>query len=218
VPEIPTRCVRAQWSVLGVSACLAVITSRYRSIVVISFMIGPTWHTLLATHSCSFLPRPVLFLDKSSVMDGRHMAEHNSKRLRKRRRAPDSGQPEFQGDNQGRPKRQKVSEARPPPRFWDHLSAIPLTSSALQELDRRTHEASAGLHKPTQRPSRDERRSAAERPLLLTPAILRLVKRFASDGRPDLSDLRGVCDRLFSSKRLLTLDSTAEQVQVPPQI
>ncbi|QPH15597.1 hypothetical protein C2857_000037 [Epichloe festucae Fl1] len=64
----------------------------------------------------------------------------------------------------------------PPPRFWDELSSIPLTRKALRELNRRN--IAGG------RPSRHQEPEQTSRP---APTI----ERFARQGGPDLTDIRG---------------------------
>ncbi|KAI1318481.1 hypothetical protein F5Y16DRAFT_418499 [Xylariaceae sp. FL0255] len=65
---------------------------------------------------------------------------------------------------QAQRKRKLVYPLRPPPAFWDNLSEIPLTRSALQELDRRNTE---------------------------TPSCQRPASNFTRHGGPDLTTLRG---------------------------
>lgn len=67
-----------------------------------------------------------------------------------------------------------------PPAFWDNLSQVWLTSNALRELDRRNKQASANVASESQ---------------FLRPATrnkVKTIQRFARQGGPDLSDLRGV--------------------------
>lgn len=67
-----------------------------------------------------------------------------------------------------------------PPAFWDNLSEFWLTSNALRELDRRNKQATANV--------------APERQFLkpVTRNEAKPIQRFARQGGPDLSDLRGV--------------------------
>ncbi|KAF2973210.1 hypothetical protein GQX73_g433 [Xylaria multiplex] len=108
------------------------------------------------------------------------------------------------------PKRQKHAfPTRPPPAFWDNLSEVPLTKSALRELDRRNTAASSPTAAPTLRPSpRPSRRPITRRTareqkaarISIQPATqylgppsqaeLRQIRSFARQGGPDLSDLR----------------------------
>ncbi|KAI1318801.1 hypothetical protein F5Y16DRAFT_391561 [Xylariaceae sp. FL0255] len=106
------------------------------------------------------------------------------------------------------PKKQKLTHPiRPPPAFWDNLSEIPLTRSALRELDRRSAAASSPPTTLCSRPSRRPitRRAAREhRPsqTSLQPVTqylrrssqseLRQLKIFARRGGPDLSELRAL--------------------------
>lgn len=64
--------------------------------------------------------------------------------------------------------------------FYDSLSKVRLTRRALKELDRRTDQASHPK-RPTHTP-----RSA------YFAGVLKQIQRFASDGGPELRDLRGV--------------------------
>ncbi|KAK5651051.1 hypothetical protein OQA88_1055 [Cercophora sp. LCS_1] len=88
--------------------------------------------------------------------------------------------------SQHQPKKQKKLShpARPPPSFWDNLSEIPLTKSALHELDRRNRNSA---HPVT-------RRVTAE---LLARRVPICLKRFARQGGPDLSHLRGYDEPAF---------------------
>ncbi|KAI1501819.1 hypothetical protein F5X99DRAFT_408629 [Biscogniauxia marginata] len=111
-------------------------------------------------------------------------------------------------------KRQKfVYPTRPPPTFWDNLTEIPLTRSALRELDRRNTRYRSSQKVPRRRPI--TRRAATERSLRhraiqpatqylsrSTPAGLKNIKHFARGGGPDLSDLRGYhCEPSMSSSQ-----------------
>lgn len=74
-----------------------------------------------------------------------------------------------------------------PPEFWDRLSKIELTRSALRELDRRTKLSRTRIP-----------RSYHSIPQIIntpriTRAVARAIVRFANGGGPDISDLRGVC-------------------------
>lgn len=80
-------------------------------------------------------------------------------------------------------KKQKVehpSDSLLPPAFWDNLSEIWLTHNALRELDRRNKQATADVSPQHQflRP--------------VTRDVLKTIQRFARQGSPDLSELRGV--------------------------
>lgn len=65
----------------------------------------------------------------------------------------------------------------PPPKFWDGLSTIPLTRNAIRELDRRNRLSS---HSPSRIQT------------LRTPRQPSTLQRFARQGGPDLSAIRGV--------------------------
>ncbi|RWA08507.1 hypothetical protein EKO27_g6590 [Xylaria grammica] len=104
------------------------------------------------------------------------------------------------------PKKRKLAfPTRPPPAFWDNLSEIPLTRSALRELDRRNTAASSPTTAlrpcPPRRPR--TRRTASEQEaarLSIQPATQYLgrcsqdelgrIRSFARRGGPDLSDIR----------------------------
>ncbi len=76
------------------------------------------------------------------------------------------------------------SRSRTPPAFYDNLSHIWLTKHALRELDRRTKENSS-LSTQQSAPTFLRKRSST--------CLNDDIKRFATHGGPDLSDLRGVC-------------------------
>jgi len=93
----------------------------------------------------------------------------------------------------------------PPPAFWDNLSKIWLTRQAVKELDRRNAQSNRS---PTQYKVRKPRTRSADRKLkqkaqaavpvseylLRAPqADITLLKSFARQGGPDITDLRGVC-------------------------
>ncbi|KAI1825064.1 hypothetical protein F4861DRAFT_211971 [Xylaria intraflava] len=122
----------------------------------------------------------------------------------KRRLSSDTSTPEPS------PKKQKLAHpTRPPPAFWDKLSEIPLTRSALRELDRRNTAVAAAASSlttaPCPRPSRRPitRRTARDQKPTHTStqpatqylarssqAKLRQIRSFARQGGPDLSELR----------------------------
>ncbi|KAI0147294.1 hypothetical protein GGR57DRAFT_258624 [Xylariaceae sp. FL1272] len=88
------------------------------------------------------------------------------------------------------PKKQKLSHpARPPPAFWDSLSEIPLTRSALRELDRRhTSHATSKQRKPactSIQPATQYLDGSSQ-------IQLGRIRRSARQGGPDLSDLRAL--------------------------
>lgn len=95
----------------------------------------------------------------------------------------------------------KNSHYHPPPKFWKNLSVIWLTRSALEELDRqnRLSASSPRPDSPLLQPiSADSKshcsltQSAPEILLQCDIETLTDIKRFASHGGPDLTDLRGV--------------------------
>ncbi|EED11587.1 hypothetical protein TSTA_107780 [Talaromyces stipitatus ATCC 10500] len=66
-----------------------------------------------------------------------------------------------------------------PAAFWDNLSKVWLTHNALRELDRRN----------TQVPTKSLQPTRSSRPV--TPNEVKAIQRFARQGGPDLSELRG---------------------------
>ena len=149
------------------------------------------------------------------------MAEKNNPRPCKRRRQSAQGQ--SLSDALLHPsKKQKLSHpTHPPPTFWDNLSEIPLTRSALRELDRRDTKSARSTHSwRHQRARRSARLAANTRSQHLSAAdflgrctqtCVRRIQRSSKHGGPDLSDLRGVCRRqtLFVTPANL-LPSTAD--------
>ena len=93
---------------------------------------------------------------------------------------------------------------KPPPAFWDNLSKIPLTRSALEELKRRYTGRSCiqlKVKKPRTRSAVREFKQKAQpivpvfKYLLKAPqAGITQLKSFARQGGPDLTNLRGVCN------------------------
>ncbi|KAI0436094.1 hypothetical protein F4803DRAFT_567138 [Xylaria telfairii] len=81
---------------------------------------------------------------------------------------------------------------RPPPAFWDSLSEIPLTRSALRELDRRNSEEILRYYRLGRPVTRGDIRKWSQ-PAASTQYHGRQthLKRFARQGGPDLTDLRG---------------------------
>lgn len=75
-----------------------------------------------------------------------------------------------------------------PPAYWDNLSKIWLTRSALRELDRRNGQKLASR----QSASNQLTQSPSEFLYFCEPATVKAMKRFARAGGPDLSDLTGV--------------------------
>ncbi|KAI0410622.1 hypothetical protein F5X98DRAFT_381605 [Xylaria grammica] len=104
------------------------------------------------------------------------------------------------------PKKRKLAfPTRPPPAFWDNLSEIPLTRSALRELDRRNTAASSpttALRPYSPRRPRTRRTAGeqeAARPSIrpatqylgrCSQAELGRIRSLARQGGPDLSDIR----------------------------
>ncbi|RDA87724.1 hypothetical protein CP532_1788 [Ophiocordyceps camponoti-leonardi (nom. inval.)] len=93
-----------------------------------------------------------------------------------------------------------------PPQFWDGLSKTSFTREALRELDRRNAQRQEELEriqkqrqtsKAVRRSRRLRTREKAVRPTVhsvlaqLSPSCLKRLKRSATHGGPDLTDLRG---------------------------
>ncbi|KAI2085718.1 hypothetical protein LOZ36_003809 [Ophidiomyces ophidiicola] len=81
------------------------------------------------------------------------------------------------------PKRQKSCR---PQAYWDNLSTVHLTRSAIQELDRRNN--SSGLQQPLHRPVTRQLHPDFLRDC--SSSHLKAIKRLSRLGGPDLSDLR----------------------------
>ncbi|KAK3321448.1 hypothetical protein B0T19DRAFT_445206 [Cercophora scortea] len=121
------------------------------------------------------------------------MAEQGPPGLYKRKRQSPGPSPSDGGQHH-QPKRQKPRHpTRPPPSFWDNLSEVPLTKSALHELDRRNRERARSVRRLSREPARGPvTRSAAAKPLPRPlPVDRERVRSFARQGGPDLSGLRG---------------------------
>ncbi|PYH88588.1 hypothetical protein BO71DRAFT_132180 [Aspergillus ellipticus CBS 707.79] len=88
-----------------------------------------------------------------------------------------------------------------PETFWDNLSQVVLTRSALQELQRRI-----GCPKPGQRPSSQ---SASNILRSRSPRRLKAIKRYSLRGGPDTSDLRSYPQPITTS-----LDSSSEEISL----
>ncbi len=123
-----------------------------------------------------------------------HMAEQGILGQPKRKRQGQEQQ-SLSERPQHQSKKQKFSHpTRPPPLFWDNLSEIPLTENALYELNRRNHERARSARSLSRKKARRPvtRRAAAELLARRAPISLKHIERFARQGGPDLSDLRGV--------------------------
>lgn len=115
-----------------------------------------------------------------------------------RKRLPD--QPSHERDGRpptvkGRRREALLGSSGYPPRFWDTLSKVFLTSAGLKEFDRRTEQtASLPTRKPRVIPS-----------TRLLRSDLRRLRQIASEGGPDLNWLRGVSlNRLSFSRGALS--------------
>jgi hypothetical protein len=106
---------------------------------------------------------------------------------------------------------------KPPPAFWDNLSKIPLTRSALKELERRNAISNRPcvplkVKKPRTRSDLREFKQKAQPTVPVSrylpkasQADIALLKVFAPQerrGGPDLTDLRGVCTIYITDWRL----------------
>jgi hypothetical protein len=144
------------------------------------------------------------------VFNDCHMPEPQLFNQGKRQR-PEQRPPQLSETSQPVSKKRKVSHpsgCEPPAAFWDNLSKIWLTRSALRELDRRNAQSAPNppwssyrrphrpltrrglaewkkLHQPTQ--------SVIDFPSHNKPRRLKDIQLLARHGGPDLSDLRGVC-------------------------
>jgi hypothetical protein len=113
------------------------------------------------------------------------------------------------GTSQPQSKRQKLNyhfTGSLPPTFWDNLSKIWLTKSALRELNRRNNKAASRPPRPQYRQvrgpvtrnflaklrNRQATQSAADFLRHCESSTLKDIKLFARHGGPDLSDLKGV--------------------------
>ena len=109
--------------------------------------------------------------------------------LKRRQKQSQSDTDEAQSDQppQKKPRRQFSSRQEANTAFWDSLSRVHLTRSALKELDRRNQ-----LH------AGPRQTATVVRPDLsrTQPHFASRLKRFARHGGLDLTDLRGV--RLIS--------------------
>ena len=92
-----------------------------------------------------------------------------------------------------------------PPEFYDNLSTIWLTSRAKRELDRRNDD-----HPPSKSASRLVGRHRSAKVAALGRFGVSELALFATDGGPDLGDLRGVClyCQIFTCHGLTNLFST----------
>lgn len=95
--------------------------------------------------------------------------------------------PQSKVESRGRKAHSYTSKNHPPPAFWDRLSKIWLTKSALRELDRRNSQANirTTYHQLHVRTASDFLRNCGTR-------SLRDLRLSARRGGPDLSDLKWV--------------------------
>ena len=119
---------------------------------------------------------------------------HNRKRRYTKAELPQDGLPSLPS-----------KRFKPPPAFWDNLSKIPLTRSALKELDRRYTLSDRScvqskVKKPHTRSVVREFKQKAQPTVPISEylpkasqADIALLKIFARRGGSDLTSLRGVC-------------------------
>ena len=113
--------------------------------------------------------------------------------LRKRHAPSAVRETEHNRDGHSNKKRKLEHPAIPPPRFWDHLSVIPLTRRALRESQRRISQSTDGQQIRNCYVCAPSHRTDANHFVQqLSPDCLGLVKRSARQGGPDLRDIRGV--------------------------
>jgi hypothetical protein len=155
---------------------------------------------------------PALSLLRKSAVDNCYMHESQFLNSLKRRRAEPHA---FQsnGTSQHQLKRQKLDHlttgSQPTSAYWDNLSKIWLTKSALRELSRRNSQPvlsqPPSLSRRSRRPitriylaelrSRRVIQPASDFLRHCEPEVSKEIKRFARHGGPDLSDLKGVSIR-----------------------
>jgi hypothetical protein len=151
-----------------------------------------------------------LSLPHDPVVDDYCMPELQLSNPRKRQRTePLALQPN--GTSQPQLKRQKLNHpttrSQLPAAFWDNLSKIWLTKTALRELNRRNSRPASSQprsqHRRVRRPVTRNFLAELKRNRLVTqsasdflhhcePRTLIDIKRFARNGGPDLSELKGV--------------------------
>ena len=126
------------------------------------------------------------------------------------------------GASRPRLKRQKLDlrsrEVQPAQAFWDTLSKIWLTKRALREFDRRNSQPDVSsshlLRVGPQQISNHHALAEQKQKFGLNPNIADLrsncrltnfeeIKKFAKNGGPDLSDLRGVCVAMHLASELM---------------
>ena len=166
-------------------------------------------------------PSPYFEEPGNLVADDYPMLEPRLSNLRKRQRV-ERDPSQLNGKSQPLLKRQKLNhsiyeaQSQPPVAFWDNLSKLWLTKRALRELNRRNTQAAPNppssrrrSHRPLTRRilaelKKNSIQSASHFLDHCTAKCLKDIKRFASHGGPDLSDLRSVC----TAKYFLALELT----------
>ena len=151
---------------------------------------------------------PILSYDP--VVDNCYMPELQPFNTRKRQ-CTEPCELQSNGTSQHQLKRQKLNQpiagSQPTSAFWDNLSKIWLTKSALRHLNWRNSQLvssqprsrSQRLRRPVTRNflaklerSRPVTQSASDFLRYCKPGTFEDIKRFARTGGPDLSDLKGV--------------------------
>ena len=153
---------------------------------------------------------PALELPRDPVFDDCYMPESPLSIPRKRQRKEPCAL-QLNGTSQPQLKRQKLNHpttgSQPTSAFWDSLSKIWLTKTALRELNRRNNQPASSQprsqYRRARRPitrnfltelkrNRRVTESASDFLYYCEPATFEDIKRFARTGGPDLSDLKGV--------------------------
>ncbi|KAL9120286.1 MAG: hypothetical protein Q9187_003157 [Circinaria calcarea] len=180
---------------------------------------------------CKRYSPPALNLPHEPVIDDCYMPELPLSNPRKRQRTEPCAL-QLNGTSQPQLKRQKLNHpttgSQPPSAFWDNLSKTWLTRGALRELNRRNNQPASNQprsqHRRARRPvtrnflaelKKDRRvtQSASEFLGHCESETLKDIKRFARNGGPDLSDLKGV-----SIMRYLPTSIETDALQLPAPV
>lgn len=158
---------------------------------------------------------PALSLPRDSVVDDCYMPELQLSNPRKRQRTEPHAL-QLNGTSQPQLKRQKPNHpttgTQPPSAFWDNLSKLWLTKNSLRELNRRNSQPSSSQPRSqcrrARRPVTRNFLAELKRGRRVTQSAsdflrhgesgtLKDIKRFARNGGPDLSDLKGVSNTRY---------------------
>ena len=180
---------------------------------------------------CKRYSPPALNLPREPVIDDCYMPELPLSNLRKRQRTEPCAL-QLNGTSQPQLKRQKLNHpttgSQPPSAFWDNLSKTWLTRGALRELNRRNNQPASNQprsqHRRARRPvtrnflaelKKDRRVTQSASDFLghCESETLKDIKRFARNGGPDLSDLKGV-----SIMRYLPTSIETDALQLPAPV